>query len=98
MESVKKDKTEESGFSKVLESLGNTEMDVDERDAPEEIDQLDVDEPTVWAHNKLDFLKPDKIKDIKMRRPDHKDYDPTTLHVPDSYLKQVTPVGFLQFY
>lgn len=50
------------------------------------------DEPTVWTHNKLDFLKPANIKDRNGRRPDHPEYDRTTLLVPKSYLEQLTPV------
>ncbi|CAH2054352.1 unnamed protein product, partial [Iphiclides podalirius] len=44
-----------------------------------------------WAHCKLDWLKPDKIRDAKKRRPDHPDYDPTTLYVPPEYYKTQTP-------
>ncbi|XP_055855640.1 probable DNA mismatch repair protein Msh6 [Episyrphus balteatus] len=50
-----------------------------------------LDEPVVWLHNKLEFLKPDKIKDKKGRRPDHPDYDPGTLLVPESFLNSQTP-------
>lgn len=51
-----------------------------------------LDEPVVWPHNKLEFLKPDKIKDKKGRRPDDPDYDPGTLLVPDSFLNSLSPV------
>ncbi|CAH0731815.1 unnamed protein product, partial [Brenthis ino] len=44
-----------------------------------------------WNHCKLDWLKPDKIKDSKGRRPDHPDYDPTTLYVPPDFMKKQTP-------
>ncbi|XP_055906922.1 probable DNA mismatch repair protein Msh6 [Eupeodes corollae] len=50
-----------------------------------------LDEPVVWLHNKLEFLKPDKIKDKKGRRPDHPDYNPGTLFVPESFLNSQTP-------
>ncbi|XP_036325707.1 probable DNA mismatch repair protein Msh6 [Rhagoletis pomonella] len=50
-----------------------------------------LDEPVVWPHQKLDFLQPDKIKDKQGRRPDHADYDPTTLHVPEKYLNSLSP-------
>lgn len=52
-----------------------------------------LDEPVVWPHQKLDFLQPDKIKDKNGRRPDHPDYDPTTLYVPDKYLNSLSPVS-----
>ncbi|CAK1593977.1 unnamed protein product [Parnassius mnemosyne] len=44
-----------------------------------------------WAHCKLDWLKPEKIRDAKKRRPDHPDYDPTTLYVPPDYYNSQTP-------
>ncbi|CAG9816577.1 unnamed protein product [Phaedon cochleariae] len=44
-----------------------------------------------WAHNNYEFLKPNKILDIKKRRPDHPEYDPRTLYVPDSFLGGLTP-------
>ncbi|XP_011196235.2 probable DNA mismatch repair protein Msh6 [Zeugodacus cucurbitae] len=50
-----------------------------------------LDEPVVWPHQKLDFLQPDKIKDKNGRRPEHPDYDPTTLHVPEKYLNSLSP-------
>ncbi|XP_061519596.1 probable DNA mismatch repair protein Msh6 [Anopheles gambiae] len=50
-----------------------------------------LDEPTVWTHQKLDFLKPNKIKDIHGNRPGSEKYDNRTLFVPDSYLNTLTP-------
>uniref|UniRef100_A0A182YHI8 DNA mismatch repair protein n=1 Tax=Anopheles stephensi TaxID=30069 RepID=A0A182YHI8_ANOST len=50
-----------------------------------------LDEPTVWTHQKLDFLKPNKIKDIHGNRPGSEKYDSRTLYVPDSYLNTLTP-------
>ncbi|XP_041765634.1 probable DNA mismatch repair protein Msh6 [Anopheles merus] len=50
-----------------------------------------LDEPTVWTHQKLDFLKPNKIKDIHGNRPGSEKYDSRTLFVPDSYLNTLTP-------
>ncbi|CAH0760592.1 unnamed protein product [Diatraea saccharalis] len=44
-----------------------------------------------WIHCKLDWLKPDKIRDAKKRRPDHPDYDPTTLFVPPDFMNSQTP-------
>lgn len=57
----------------------------------ESADILDV--PVVWRHQKLDFLYPAKILDAQKRRPDHPNYDPTTLFVPISYLDSLTPVS-----
>ncbi|XP_017112610.1 probable DNA mismatch repair protein Msh6 [Drosophila elegans] len=50
-----------------------------------------LDEPVVWPHQKLDFLQPDKIKDKAGRRPDHPEYDKSTLHVPDKFLNGLSP-------
>ncbi|XP_049285610.1 probable DNA mismatch repair protein Msh6 [Anopheles funestus] len=50
-----------------------------------------LDEPTVWTHQKLDFLKPNKIKDIHGNRPGSEKYDNRTLYVPDQYLTTLTP-------
>lgn len=44
-----------------------------------------------WIHNKLEFLKSHKIRDINKNRPDHPDYDCRTLHVPDDFLNKQTP-------
>ncbi len=37
------------------------------------------------------FLHPDKITDKKRRRPDHPDYNPRTIYVPQDALKQMSP-------
>ncbi|XP_061395434.1 probable DNA mismatch repair protein Msh6 [Musca vetustissima] len=50
-----------------------------------------LDEPVIWPHQKLEFLKPDKIKDKQGRRPDHPDYDGSTLHVPKDFLDSLSP-------
>uniref|UniRef100_A0A182K008 DNA mismatch repair protein n=1 Tax=Anopheles christyi TaxID=43041 RepID=A0A182K008_9DIPT len=50
-----------------------------------------LDEPTVWTHQKLDFLKPNKIKDIHGNRLGSEKYDNRTLFVPDSFLNTLTP-------
>ncbi|KPJ20946.1 Probable DNA mismatch repair protein Msh6 [Papilio machaon] len=44
-----------------------------------------------WVHCKLDWLKPEKIRDANKRRPDHPDYDPTTLYVPPDFYNTQTP-------
>lgn len=48
-----------------------------------------------WTHNKLEWLKPDKIRDAMKRRPDHPDYDPRTLYVPPDFYNNQTPVSYL---
>lgn len=57
--------------------------------------ESDVDNvtATVWLHNKLEFLRADKIRDAEKRRPGDPQYDPTTLFVPESYLNSLTPVS-----
>ncbi|XP_971522.4 probable DNA mismatch repair protein Msh6 [Tribolium castaneum] len=46
---------------------------------------------TNWLHNRLDFLQPNKIRDVNKRRPDDPDYDPRTLYIPQSFLEKQTP-------
>lgn len=60
-------------------------------DVEEKLEEID-DEPMLWPHNKMEFLKPEKITDINGHRPDHPDYDPKTLFVPKSFLDKLTPV------
>ena len=45
----------------------------------------------VYEHEKLEWLKPDKIKDKDGNAPDDPEYDPTTLKVPESFIKNCTP-------
>lgn len=52
-----------------------------------------IDVPVVWRHNKIDWLLPEHIRDAEKRRPNHPDYDPTTLYVPLKYLDELTPVN-----
>lgn len=51
----------------------------------------DAEEKTVWDHEKLDWLKESKLTDRKKNLPSSEDYDPTTLYVPESFIKGVTP-------
>ncbi|XP_063239704.1 DNA mismatch repair protein Msh6 [Bacillus rossius redtenbacheri] len=44
-----------------------------------------------WAHLKLDFLKPDRIRDARRRPPSHPEYDPKTLYVPEDFMRNQTP-------
>ncbi|XP_046358330.1 DNA mismatch repair protein Msh6-like [Haliotis rufescens] len=59
--------------------------------APE---QVVTDTPDIqgdFPHVKLDFLQPDKIRDIKGRKQNTDDYDPRTVMVPDTFMKKQTP-------
>lgn len=49
-----------------------------------------------WPFLREPWLKPDKITDRQRRRPDHPEYDPRTLYVPDLFLSQQTPVSTLR--
>lgn len=44
-----------------------------------------------WLHHKLEFLKPEKIRDINRNKPGHPDYDERTLYVPEEFLNKQTP-------
>ena len=42
-------------------------------------------------HNNFQFLQASKIRDRAQRRPDHPEYNPRTLFVPDDFLSKETP-------
>lgn len=44
-----------------------------------------------WNHLTYEFLADDQIRDANGRHKTHPDYDPKTLHVPDSFKKNLTP-------
>jgi DNA mismatch repair protein MSH6 len=54
-------------------------------------DQADDGEAKIYGHTSLDFLRPENIRDKERRRPADPDYNPRTLHVPDSFLNNQTP-------
>ncbi|XP_063381662.1 probable DNA mismatch repair protein Msh6 [Cydia fagiglandana] len=57
----------------------------------ETADELPVNDDGNWVHCKLDWLRPDKIRDANKRKPDHPDYDPSTLFVPTEFMSNQTP-------
>lgn len=44
-----------------------------------------------WLHNSIDFLQPNKIMDANRKKPNDPEYDPTSLYVPETYLKSLSP-------
>uniref|UniRef100_A0A0P4VS63 DNA mismatch repair protein n=1 Tax=Scylla olivacea TaxID=85551 RepID=A0A0P4VS63_SCYOL len=44
-----------------------------------------------WPFLKEPWLQPKNIMDRERRRPDHPEYDPRTLYIPESFLAQQTP-------
>lgn len=50
-----------------------------------------------WPHLKLDFLQPEKIKDIQRRTPKDPDYDSKTIYVPHDFLLNQTPVSIRRY-
>lgn len=86
-----------SSFEEKLKSLSSEETAtvIDTTDIGES--HALVDEPTVWMHSNLDFIKPDKIKDMNGHRLGHPQYDPTTLFVPPKYLDTLSPVSVNYF-
>ncbi|XP_076260192.1 DNA mismatch repair protein Msh6 [Rhynchophorus ferrugineus] len=44
-----------------------------------------------WIHEKLDFLKPENIRDAHKRKPSDPEYDSRTLYVPTDFLNSLTP-------
>lgn len=72
----------------------------DESQSPMDIDESSIDAdigdgPVVYKHHKIDWIKPDKIRDAQKRRPDDPKYDPTTVYIPDGFLDEQTPVSIL---
>lgn len=66
--------------------------DVDMEDGSGKDALLAVDNMNkVWAHETLDFLRLDKIRDKNKNRPGHPEYDPRTLHVPPEFKLKQTP-------
>ncbi|XP_008252658.1 DNA mismatch repair protein Msh6 isoform X2 [Oryctolagus cuniculus] len=51
----------------------------------------DSGRPTTWYHETLEWLKKEKRRDAHRRRPDHPDFDASTLHVPEDFLNSCTP-------
>lgn len=55
-------------------------------------------DPDSWPHLKYDFVQPNKIRDLELRKKDHENYDPRTIHVPNDFLNNQTPVFFLYIF
>ncbi|KAA0187328.1 DNA mismatch repair protein Msh6 [Fasciolopsis buskii] len=51
----------------------------------------DESDEIIWEHLTLPFLKPEKVMDASNRRPNAKDYDPSTLFVPKDFLAKQSP-------
>ncbi|XP_004590719.2 DNA mismatch repair protein Msh6 isoform X1 [Ochotona princeps] len=51
----------------------------------------DSGRPATWYHETLEWLKKEKRRDAYRRRPDHPDFDASTLHVPEDFLNSCTP-------
>uniref|UniRef100_A0ABI7X640 DNA mismatch repair protein n=1 Tax=Felis catus TaxID=9685 RepID=A0ABI7X640_FELCA len=51
----------------------------------------DSSRPTFWYHETLEWLKEEKRRDLHRRRPDHPDFDASTLYVPEDFLNSCTP-------
>lgn len=88
---IKLDESDDLNTSQKFEKI--LQANLDKTQELSDVKEI-VDVPTVYRHQKLDFIKPDKIKDANQRKPDHPEYDPTTLYVPRDYLDSLTPVSF----
>ncbi|DBA75103.1 TPA: hypothetical protein ACH3X1_010428 [Trebouxia sp. C0004] len=51
------------------------------------IQNSDTERYAARAADKFMFLRPDRVMDARKRRPDHPDYDPSTLYIPDNWVK-----------
>ncbi|GMR53872.1 hypothetical protein PMAYCL1PPCAC_24067, partial [Pristionchus mayeri] len=88
----------EDDISEKVKSLLDVEVTVDSKRVAEEEKpkgkkkEGDEDEKVEeYTHEKLEFLKPDRIRDVYGRRPDDADYDHTTVKIPDQFIKEQTP-------
>jgi len=86
--SSKKSKAEKQDLTKLVPK--------DEDDDENQGLSLDNEEK-IYSHESFEFLQPEHIRDINKHRSNHPDYDPRTLHIPESFLKQQTP-GHLQWW
>ncbi|VDN96821.1 unnamed protein product [Rodentolepis nana] len=55
------------------------------------MDPLEENRDQSWPHLTYPFLQPDRIKDASGRRPNHSEYDPRTLFVPEDFLRKQSP-------
>ncbi|KAG5872856.1 hypothetical protein JTB14_002909 [Gonioctena quinquepunctata] len=81
----------EFSFQKTNSSNNVEKKEIHSQQKPKEIIPEVTDTHSNWLHNKLEFLRADKIRDINRRKPDDPEYDPRTVYVPESYLKDLTP-------
>ncbi|XP_065095501.1 probable DNA mismatch repair protein Msh6 [Ochlerotatus camptorhynchus] len=92
---LERDDTVDSPVQKKIKV--ETESSHEEKEDLADLGEIDdntasvLDEPMVWAHQKLDFLKPEKIKDIQGNKLGSEKYDSRTLFVPESFLNTLTP-------
>lgn len=79
---------EEKLQANFAESISLSDVNVKaEEEEPNDI----IDAPTVYMHKKLEFLKPQNIRDKKNCKLSDPNYDPGTLYVPEKFLSTLTP-------
>lgn len=83
----------EEKLATLIEESAGSKTNLKTKDKEPELDGV----ATVWLHNKIEFLRPENIRDEKKRKRDHPDYDCGTLFVPDAYLNTLTPVRHLLY-
>lgn len=90
----------EDDISEKVKELLDAEVVVDPKSAAEDEkpkkkkgkkEEEEDEKGDEYTHEKLDFLKPDHIRDFYGRRPDDADYDHTTVKIPDQFMKEQTP-------
>ncbi|KAL7024587.1 hypothetical protein ACKWTF_013114 [Chironomus riparius] len=89
--SSKKSKSEKQDLTKLVPK--NEPEDEDDESQGFSLDT----EQKIYTHESFEFLQPENIRDMNKNRPNHPNYDPRTLHIPESFLKQQTP-GHLQWW
>lgn len=70
-------------------SLGHTEKSASKQSANG--DKGEAETTDEWTHLKLEFLKPENIRDADKRKPSDPNYNAKTLFVPESFKRTLTP-------
>ncbi|KAK8730183.1 hypothetical protein OTU49_008132 [Cherax quadricarinatus] len=79
--------TPSRGTSKLLEGTKSKLSMFAAKETPSQVQESSED----WPFLKYPWLQPENIRDREKRSPDHPEYNPRTLYVPESFLNQQTP-------
>ncbi|XP_070208763.1 DNA mismatch repair protein Msh6-like isoform X2 [Littorina saxatilis] len=78
-------------FTPVVSSATKSKLSLFSAPEPAPSGEGGQSESSNFVHNRLDFLKPENIRDANKNTPTDPDYDPRTLYVTQSFLDKQTP-------